>query len=424
MDNMSSNQDSSSAWTPSTRRWLVLTLCSFLFILSQFYRVSNAIIAPQLQKELSISSEVLGILGAAFFYAFAIAQIPLGLFLDRIGARLIMTCLTIVGSIGAIIFASAHDMTVAIIGRALLGLGMAGNLMGTLKLFTRWFSPRAFATLSGVILALGTLGNMIAATPLALMVNSFGWRWSFILIGIVTFLFAVTFFFLVDDSPEGESIPDTNKPPSPSTRHNIRLLFTSRDYWIICFGTFIRYGIFVAIQGLWAGPYLIEGLGFSIVEAGNLLLLLNMGYLAGSPLGGWLSDRAIHSPKRVVLLGMALSALCIFALSGDWGVGNVWILGGIFIILGISSSFGIIMYAHIKDLMPQDMSGMALTGVNLFTMLGGAMVMQVMGVLLDRFSASGIPSLGDYQTIFFIASLSIACGWALYVFTRKEAGKL
>jgi len=421
MDNISSNQDSSRSWTPSTRRWLVLALCSLLFIFSQFYRVSNAIIAPQLQKELAISSEGLGILGAAFFYAFAIAQIPLGLFLDRIGARLIMTALTIVGSIGALIFASAHDMTIAILGRTLLGLGMAGNLMGTLKLFTSWFSPREFATLSGVILALGTLGNMIAATPLALLVNTFGWRWSFVLIGIATFLFALIFFFLVDDNPKGESISDPNNPPSPSTRHNIRLLFTSRDYWIICFGTFIRYGIFVAIQGLWAGPYLIEGLGFSLIEAGNLLLLLNMGYLVGSPLGGWLSDRAIHSPKRVALFGMAIMALSIFALSANWGAVNIWMLGGIFIILGISSSFGIVMYAHIKELMPPDMSGMAFTGVNLFTMLGAAIITQVMGILLEHLSAPGTPSLEDYQTIFFIAFLSIVCGWVLYVFTRKGA---
>jgi sugar phosphate permease len=421
MDNISSNQDSSRTWTPSTRRWLVLALCSLLFIFSQFYRVSNAIIAPQLQKELAISSEGLGILGAVFFYAFAIAQIPLGLFLDRIGARLIMTALTIVGSIGALIFASAHDMTIAILGRTLLGLGMAGNLMGTLKLFTRWFSPREFATLSGVILALGTLGNMIAATPLALLVNTFGWRWSFVLIGIATFLFALIFFFLVDDNPKGESISDPNNPPSPSTRHNIRLLFTSRDYWIICFGTFIRYGIFVAIQGLWAGPYLIEGLGFSLIEAGNLLLLLNMGYLVGSPLGGWLSDRAIHSPKRVALFGMAIMALSIFALSANWGAVNIWMLGGIFIILGISSSFGIVMYAHIKELMPPDMSGMAFTGVNLFTMLGAAIITQVMGILLEHLSAPGTPSLEDYQTIFFIAFLSIVCGWVLYVFTRKGA---
>ena len=421
MDNISSNQDSSRTWTPSTRRWLVLALCSLLFIFSQFYRVSNAIIAPQLQKELAISSEGLGILGAVFFYAFAIAQIPLGLFLDRIGARLIMTALTIVGSIGALIFASAHDMTIAILGRTLLGLGMAGNLMGTLKLFTSWFSPREFATLSGVILALGTLGNMIAATPLALLVNTFGWRWSFVLIGIATFLFALIFFFLVDDNPKGESISDPNNPPSPSTRHNIRLLFTSRDYWIICFGTFIRYGIFVAIQGLWAGPYLIEGLGFSLIEAGNLLLLLNMGYLVGSPLGGWLSDRAIHSPKRVALFGMAIMALSIFALSANWGAVNIWMLGGIFIILGISSSFGIVMYAHIKELMPPDMSGMAFTGVNLFTMLGAAIITQVMGILLEHLSAPGTPSLEDYQTIFFIAFLSIVCGWVLYVFTRKGA---
>ena len=421
MDTINSNQDSSNTWTPLTRRWLILTFCAFLFILSQFYRVSTAVIAPQLQKELAVSSEGLGILGAVFFYAFAIAQIPLGLFLDRIGARLIMTVLSIVGSIGAAIFASAHDMTIAILGRTLLGLGMAGNFMGTLKLLTRWFSPRQFATLSGVILALGTLGNMIAATPLALLVNALGWRGSFILFGITTFLFAVLFFCFVDDSPKSESGSDPNKWPSHSIGHNLRFLFRSRDYWIICFGSFIRYGIFVAIQGLWAGPYLIEGLGLSPVAAGNILLLLNMGLLIGSPLAGWLSDRIIHSPKHVVLLGMAFMATCVFVLSANWSVGNIWILGGIFLLLGIFSAFGIIMYTHIKELMPLDMSGMALTGINLFTMMGAAIVTQVMGIILDHLSAPGIPSLNDYQTVFFIAFLGLVCGGVLYIITKKEA---
>jgi nitrate/nitrite transporter NarK len=418
MENMNSIQASRDTWTPSSRRWLVLTLCSLLFILSQFYRVSNAIIAPRLQLDLSISSEALGILGAVFFYSFAFVQIPLGLLLDRIGARLIMTVLSIIGAIGAFLFASAQDMTMAVLGRTLLGLGMAGNFMGSLKLFTTWFSPREFATLSGVIVALGTIGNMVAATPLAIMVTAIGWRWSFICIGIVTFLLAVIFFFLITDRPIGTLENKLDIPSPSSTLHHIRLLITSHNYWIICFSTFLRYGIFVAIQGLWAGPYLIKGLGFSPVKAGNFLLLLNIGYIIGSPLSGWLSDRVIGSPKRVVLMGVAIMAWCIYALSKDWCTTNVWILGGVLLTLGTFSSFGIIMYAHIKELMPPDMSGMAFTGINLFTMLGGAVVMQVMGLLLDHLSTTGEATLKDYHIVFFYASLGTVFALAIYFFTR------
>ena len=235
---------------------------------------------------------------------------------------------------------------------------------------------------------------------------------SFILFGITTFLFAVVFFLAVTDDPKGETISDKQKQSTYSTGYNIRLLVMSRDYWIICFGT--------SIQGLWAGPYLIEGLGFSPIEAGNLLLMLNTGYLIGSPLGGWLSDRIIHSPKRVVLFGMAGMAFCIFGLNANWGAGHIPILGGIFILFGIFSSFGIIMYTHIKELMPPEMSGMTLTGINLFTMLGAAIVTHGMGIILDHLSSSGTPSLNDYQIIFFFAFICLVCGLVLYFFTKRE----
>ncbi|MBN1848575.1 MAG: MFS transporter [Deltaproteobacteria bacterium] len=422
MNSMNSIQNPDNVWTPSPRRWLVLTLCSLLFTLSQFFRVSNAIIAPRLQLDLSISSESLGVLGAVFFYSFALTQIPLGLLLDRIGARLIMSVLSMIGAIGAFLFATAHDMPTAVLGRTLLGIGMAGNFMGSLKLFTNWFSPRKFATLSGVILGLGSIGNMVAATPLAVMVNAFGWRWSFICIGIITFLLAVVFFFSIKDQPENmqQEGSKTRTSPSPAM-HHIRLLITSHNYWVICFSTFLRYGIFVAIQGLWAGPYLIKGLGFSPVKAGNFLLLLNIGYIIGSPLSGWLSDRVIRSPKRGVLIGVAIMAWSIYALSKDWCISNPWILGGVLFTLGTFSAFGILMYAHIKELMPPDMSGMAFTGINLFTMLGGAVVMQVMGVILDHLSTAGEAAIREYHLVFFYAFLGTVFALVIYFFTKGRS---
>ncbi len=406
---------------PTQKRGLIFILCASLFICSQFYRVSNAIMAPLLQADLDISSESLGILSAAYFYAFALAQIPLGISLDRVGARLTMTLLTIIGSIGSLIFGLSHGIAVAILGRALIGLGMAGNMMGSMKLFTRWFSPREFATLSGLIIALGTFGNMLAATPLALLIEGLGWRLSFVMIGLVTAFLAIIFFTFVEDAPRNAYRSGPEVSVTSSAIGNIKLLLKSRGYWIISIGSFLRYGIFVAIQGLWAGPYLIKALGFSTIRAGNLLLLLNIGYLLGAPFSGWLSDRIIGSPKRVVLIGLASMALLIFLLSSGCGADSYWGLGGILLAFGVFTSFGFIMYAHIKELMPSDMSGMALTSINLFTMLGGAVFMQTMGLLLDHMSPFGDASPKDYQAVFFLGFLGIILAFFLYFFT-KETG--
>ena len=159
-----------------SKAWGVFTLASANFFLSQFYRSTNAVIAPQLLRDLSLSTEDLGLLSAAFFYAFGLAQIPITVLLDRVGARRMMTDFSLVGVAGAFVFSLADSLAVGILGRALLGIGMACNLMGTLKLLTLWFDPLRFATLSGVVFALGTLGNMAATSPFVILVDWMGWR--------------------------------------------------------------------------------------------------------------------------------------------------------------------------------------------------------------------------------------------------------
>jgi MFS family permease len=123
------------------RRWIVFILATSLFFLSQFYRTSNAVIASELIRDLSLDTEGLGLMSASFFYAFAITQIPISLLLDKVGPRRLMTFLTLLGILGAVTFSLADSLSLGLIGRILLGIGMACNLMGTFKLLTEWFEP-------------------------------------------------------------------------------------------------------------------------------------------------------------------------------------------------------------------------------------------------------------------------------------------
>jgi MFS family permease len=120
----------------------------------------------ELIRDLSLDTEGLGLMSASFFYAFAITQIPISLLLDKVGPRRLMTFLTLLGILGAVIFSLADSLSLGLIGRILLGVGMACNLMGTFKLLTEWFEPLFFATLTGLVVATGTFGNIIATTPL------------------------------------------------------------------------------------------------------------------------------------------------------------------------------------------------------------------------------------------------------------------
>uniref|UniRef100_A0A832A030 Lysosomal dipeptide transporter MFSD1 n=1 Tax=Desulfacinum infernum TaxID=35837 RepID=A0A832A030_9BACT len=401
------------------RSWLVFCLSSLLFVLSQFYRVSNAVIAPRLQEDLALTAEQLGFLSAAFFYAFAGVQIPLGMAIDRFGGRWTMAVLTALGGGGALLFAHAQSFSWAVAGRSLLGVGMAGNLMGTMKLLGNWFPPGRFATLSGLTLSLGTLGNMLAATPLAAADEHMGWRASFVALGWVTMALALLFFLCVQERPQGAT-PVPISLSRPGSLRSLGILCRDRNYWIISMATFFRYGSLVAVQGLWIGPYMIQQLGFSPVRAGNFLLALNVGLIVGSPLGGWLSDRVVRSRKKIILLGLAVMALDLFGLSLGWGEKNIWFLSGFLFTFGLFGSFGIVMYAHIKELLPPRMTGTALSGINLFTMLGGAALLQSVGWILDHGGTAAAAGQPDYRTAFFLCAVGVSGALAAYAFSQDS----
>jgi len=301
-----------------SRRWYIFGIACSLFFLSQFYRVSNAVIAPQLLDDLAVDTKGLGLVSASFFYAFALTQIPISLLLDKVGPRSMMTTLSAVGIFGAVIFSWADSLAYGVTGRVLLGIGMSCNLMGTYKLLTLWFSPRAFATLAGLVVALGTAGNMVATTPLVILVDQMGWRSSFQLIAVINLILTLLFYVIVRDRPT-ENISDAPTAAIDMRRSfgNLRLLFAQKDYWIISIATFARYGIFAAFQALWAGPYLMEVMGYSALTTGNLILLLNIGMILGAPCWGTVSDRLFSTPKWIIVAG----SICILSALNHSGFG-------------------------------------------------------------------------------------------------------
>lgn len=414
---------------PDPRRFVVVALAAAVFVCSQFFRGANAVIAPDLQRDLALSSEALGGLTAAFFYAFAVAQIPLAVVLDRLGARRIMTALTLAGAGASVLFAQAEGVAGATAARALLGIGMAANLMGTLKLVSRWFLPHEFATVSGFVLAVGTAGNMLAGTPLVLLVGAVGWRTAFVLIGVATAAVALAFAAVVRDAPAGGGWSAAAPPPgraasapgegAATTGAMARTLLGSRDFWLISLGAFCRYGTFAAIQALWVGPWLIDVVGATPLLAGNLIVLMNVALVVGAPLGGWLSDRVLASRKRLALVGLGGLAAAELALAFAPRGAPAWQVAIALGALGLLSSFGQVVYAHVKDVMPARMSAMAMTGVNFFVMLGAATYQHVMGWMLDRSALPGGARTGaGYQAAFLLAGGSVALAFALYFLTR------
>ena len=399
-----------------SRAWAVFILSSLTFFLSQFYRSANAVISPQLLHDLSLDTEGLGILSASFFYAFAVTQIPISVLLDRIGPRRLMSGLNFVGIAGALVFSGANDLATGIAGRTLMGVGMACNLMGPLKLLTLWFSPLRFATLSGLVFAVGSIGNMAATSPFVLMVESLGWRLSFQVIAGFNLIIVLVFYWIARDKP------------SPVSREkegifsDLGFLLKHRDFWIISVATMVSYGVFAAFQALWAGPFLMEAMGLTPLRAGHVILVTNVALIFAGPFWGNVSDR-LKTRKWPVFGGQVILCLVILMMLKVTPGTKTVILAVLFVCFGFFRTSGSLMYAHIKESMPLRMAGTAMTGINFFTMMGPAIFLQGLGKAMQAVYPSASRSAEAFDLAFLLCALSIGMIALLYLLTtdRKAA---
>ncbi|MFC1815605.1 MFS transporter [Thermodesulfobacteriota bacterium] len=403
------------------RRWAIFVVTALLFILSQFYRTSIAVITPQLISDLSLDTKGLSLVSATFFYAFALAQIPIGIYLDYVGPRKTMTFLSLVAVAGGLLFAWADSPSQLILGRILLGMGMACNLIGTLKLLTLWFDPLRFATISALVISIGTIGNITATTPLVMMVQKAGWRPTFTIFAVINLLLALIFFLITRDKPSETSWQQA-PPEDPlglrATLFGLKHLFLEKDYWIISLGTFCRYGILAAVQALWAGPYLIKVIGLSAISTGNLLFLLNISLILGYPLWGLLSDRLLKTRKWLVTFGLASLGFTLATLAFIEPGSSLLVLSVLFFGIGLFSSVGGLMLTHIKEMMPIKMAGTAMTAINFFTMIGAAVFLQGLGNFMQYVYPQATFGQEAFKGSFLICAVLLAAVTVLYSLTR------
>jgi MFS family permease len=407
----------------SIRSFLTLSILSALLVLSMFFRASNAIIAPNLIQDLGLNAETLGILGGAFFYSFALLQIPMGPMLDRIGPRIVVTFFPLIGALGSFLFALGESFTSVLFGRILIGAGMASVLMGSFKVFTLRFPPEKFATLAGISLSIGTLGSFFAASPLAYLASTIGWRMTFIFAGGITTILAILVFWALGGEKRKEEtlIFRPSSEPAIGVIQSIRMVLGSLAFWQMGTIAFFRYGTFIGLQGLWLGPYLMEIKGYSPIQAGNVLTFLAIGAIIGGPVAGRLSDQIFHSRKGVALWGLSLYGLSLFPLIGILRIESLFWYGLIFFFIGFFSSFGMLVYSHAKELFPITISATVMAGVNFFTMAGGALFMPTLGKVIESFPRVDHTYPPEaYHLSFLICFLGMIAGLIFYAFSKRE----
>ena len=387
-------------------------LCTGL-IASQFFRVSNAVIAPELMAELAIGTETMGVVNGTYFLAFAAMQIPAGMLLDRFGARRMVPGLFLLAVAGSALYAAAETGPELIAGRALIGIGCALGLMGPMVVIARWFETERYARLISLLFTIGGLGALLASTPLAAVSEAIGWRGAFVAMAAVTGAIVVLLFAMVRDAPPGAAPEAARAESAAEMWRGLGEALALRDMRWICAVQFVSYGTMITIVGLWAGPYLNDVHGLAGVDRGNALLALNVALLASVVLFSQV-ERWLGSRKRAVIAGGGASVALLLALALIPGPG-LWAALALLALFTVASAFFMLLHAHARAILPDRLIGRGLTVQNLAVMLGVFVLQAVAGVIVGAFAPEGAqaPEIA-YRAAFGFLALALAAGIAAY----------
>jgi len=408
----------------SRRRWSLFAVLSLIYMLVYFYRVSLAVIAGDVSHDLQLTPEELGTLAGILFYVYAFAQLPLGPLIDRFGGRLVISGCGLLTTAGGLLFSQAQSYGSAMAARMLIGVGTAAVLMATFAIFSRWYSRQEFGRASSLMIAFGNLGNLCGTAPLALGVTAIGWRYSFLLIAGLQGIATLLIFILVRDRPPLPSAASENKSGSKvGIIAAWRMIFSSGSFWLLGLLCFFWYGNYLAVQGLWGGPYLRELMGLSREKTGQMLMYVSIGFVCGS----YFSDACVRrffagSQKWMLIVGSALLAGLMTAFLG-WGeLLPPGLLAVTLFLLGMAVSSGVLIYPIIRASFPVSIVGTALTSLNFFVLLGAAVTQQAMGMIIGAQTPfGGTPPATAYHSAFLLPIVGLVVAIGLYAFAHDTS---
>lgn len=385
---------------PSGYRWFVFGLLAFGYLLVYFHRLCPAVVALEMQADLKTSGALLGFLAAAYFYPYALMQLPSGLLSDSWGPRKTITFFFALAGASSIFLGMAGSMGLAILSRVLVGLGVAMLFVPTMKVLTNWFRIDEFARMTGILMAVGGLGGYTASRPLAWLSDLLGWRGSFVAIGMTTLLVAVAIWFLVRNTPQELGLAPVNpeatvnpqQAKSIGLAEGTKMVLASKGFWWLACWFYFSFSIFFSFGGLWGGPFLMHVYGFSKSETGNILGMLALAMIVGSPLFGWLSDRVFYSRKKVLILSALITVCTTIPLAFFADGMNRPMLYVLCFCLGMfNSAVVVVAFTATKELFPVEIAGTSVGLINLFPFLGGAITPPIIGAILE---AQGKTAMG------------------------------
>lgn len=406
---------------PSLLRLVAIVFLPFAtgYGLAYFFRTVNALIAPNLVAEIGLTAADLGLLTSVFFLMFAATQLPLGLCLDRFGPRRTQSVLLLVAALGAALFALSEGRLGLTLGRALIGVGSAGGLMSGLKALALWFPRERLPLVNAFYLACGGLGALAATAPLEAVLHFLHWRQAFLLLAVAGVGIALTIFTVVPEARAGEPVARLSRQLA-----DFRLIYRDPLFWRLTPLVATAGGSSMAIQSLWAGPWLRDVAHFDRGAVASHLFSMTAALTAGLLLAGVAADfvrrhgitvRAVMGASVVALL--AIEACILLELTA---LGHALWMG-----FGFFGNMSSLAFAVLAQHFPREMVGRANTALNVVTISTAFAVQYAIGAVIDLWpvTADGGFAAAGYGAGFGAVAVLQMLALAWFVSRRHIAPK-
>ncbi|AMO22967.1 MFS transporter [Ramlibacter solisilvae] len=391
---------------------LVFLVFAFAYFFSAVLRAITATLSPTLTREFDLNAQQLGLLAGGYFLGFAATQLPLGSWLDRHGPRKVVIGFMLVAIAGCLAFSMADGFSGLLLARVLCGVGVSACLMAPLTGYRRWLEAPAQLRANSWMLMTGSLGMVASTLPVQWLVPAVGWRPVFWLLAAGIAASTVAIAWLV---PRWEGGAPPASAPQPSYGQVWRHPYFRRLAPV----GFFNYGGMIAIQSLWAGPWLVRVAGYAPLDAARGLFIINLSMLctfwSWGLVNPWLQRRGITTNGLIAGgVPLSLAALAAIIALGPQAGAGAWAL------FCVSSTFVSLAQPAIGMAFPAAVAGRALSAYNLVIFAGVFVVQWGIGLLVDAFTAAGWDAVAAFRGAMAVFLATCLFGWGWFMLAKDN----
>lgn len=378
-------------------KWSIWTLAAVFYFYEFVLRVSPSVMVPELMSSFGITASAVGVLSAFYLYAYAPMQLPVGVLMDRYGVKKVLSIASIVCGVGALLFSAAGDLSVASLGRLMIGAGSSFAFIAMVYVTSHWFPPRKRAFLIGIANSIAMLGASAGSGPLTMVIKNLGWRESIAGFGVFGVLLGIAVFVIFRMDRHNKEVEHETAEEETHILENLKTVTSKKSIWFNALAALFFYMTTTAFAGLWGLSFVQIAYGVSKEVAGYAMSMVFAGWLVGGPLMGLWSD-LIGKRITAIRIGILGALACLIPVIYIPSIPIVAVYALLFCV-GLFSSAELLSFSLAIELNSMRAKATTAAFTNFMISCGDAVVQPLVGFLLDlNWSGTMVEGIRVYST--------------------------